>query len=118
MRISAGGNLIVETVILGVRVMRFVRPDLRKYLDDDADAPTSALFREIQDTALSNLADGSVLIVNMGLTIGEIFQLDELADDCARDGVYECFFSAPPLPITGAVGSPINPVAPPMSTMT
>ena len=67
MRISARGNLIVETVILGVRVMRFARPDLRKYLDDDADAPTSALFREIQDTALSKRADGSVLIVNMGL---------------------------------------------------
>ena len=52
-----------------------------------------------------------VFLVNMGLTIGEIFQLDELADDCGRDGVYEFFFAAPPLPITGAVGSPINPLA-------
>jgi len=52
-----------------------------------------------------------VCIPNMGLTIGEIFFLDELADDCARDGVYEFFFVAPPLPITGAVGSPINPLA-------
>jgi kynurenine formamidase len=52
-----------------------------------------------------------VFIPNMGLTIGEIFFLDELAEDCARDGVYEFFFVAPPLPITGAVGSPINPLA-------
>jgi kynurenine formamidase len=52
-----------------------------------------------------------VLIPNVGLTIGEIFFLDELADDCARDGVYDFFFVAPPLPITGAVGSPINPIA-------
>lgn len=52
-----------------------------------------------------------VFIPNMGLTIGEIFNLDELADDCAHDGVYEFFFVAPPLPITGAVGSPINPLA-------
>jgi kynurenine formamidase len=52
-----------------------------------------------------------VFIPNMGLTIGEIFNLDDLADDCANDGVYECFFVAPPLPITGAVGSPINPLA-------
>jgi len=52
-----------------------------------------------------------VCIPNMGLTIGEIFFLDDLADDCARDGVYEFFFVAPPLPITGAVGSPINPLA-------
>jgi len=52
-----------------------------------------------------------VFIPNMGLTIGEIFNLDELADDCAADGVYEFFFVAPPLPITGAVGSPINRLA-------
>jgi anti-anti-sigma regulatory factor len=67
MRISARGNVIVESVSPGVQVMRFARPDVRKYLWDDADAPTSPLFREIQDTALSNLADGSALIVNMGL---------------------------------------------------
>ncbi len=52
-----------------------------------------------------------VFITNMGLTIGEIFNLDELAEDCAADGVYEFFFVAPPLPITGAVGSPVNPIA-------
>jgi kynurenine formamidase len=52
-----------------------------------------------------------VFIPNMGLTVGEIFFLDDLAEDCARDGVYEFFFVAPPLPITGAVGSPINPLA-------
>jgi len=52
-----------------------------------------------------------VCIPNMGLTIGEIFFLDDLADDCAGDGVYEFLFVAPPLPITGAVGSPINPLA-------
>jgi hypothetical protein len=47
----------------------------------------------------------------MGLLIGEIFDLEALAGDCAEDGVYEFFFTAPPLPITGAVGSPINPLA-------
>lgn len=52
-----------------------------------------------------------ILIVHMGLTLGEIFDLENLARDCAADGVYEFLFSAPPLPITRAVGSPINPVA-------
>jgi kynurenine formamidase len=47
----------------------------------------------------------------MGLLVGEIFQLDELAEDCAKDSVYEFLFVAPPLPITGAVGSPVNPLA-------
>jgi kynurenine formamidase len=52
-----------------------------------------------------------ILIVHMGLTLGEIFDLEALANDCADDGVYSFLFSAPPLPITRAVGSPINPVA-------
>jgi kynurenine formamidase len=52
-----------------------------------------------------------VLIPNMGLLVGEIFDLDGLAEDCARDGVYEFQFVAPPLPVTGAVGTPVNPLA-------
>ena len=47
----------------------------------------------------------------MGLLVGEIFDLEALAEDCARDGVYEFMFVAPPIPITGAVGSPVNPFA-------
>ncbi len=52
-----------------------------------------------------------VVIPKIGITMGEIFYLKDLADDCAADGVYEFLFTAPPLPITGAVGSPINPMA-------
>lgn len=52
-----------------------------------------------------------ICIVYMGLLVGEIFDLEALAADCAADGVYEFFFVAQPLPITGAVGSPINPLA-------
>jgi kynurenine formamidase len=50
-------------------------------------------------------------IVYMGLMVGEIFALDALAADCRDDGVWEFLFSAPPLPFTGAVGSPVNPIA-------
>jgi kynurenine formamidase len=52
-----------------------------------------------------------ILIPHMGLLVGEIFDLDALAADCAQDGVYEFQFVAPPLPITGAVGTPVNPLA-------
>jgi kynurenine formamidase len=48
---------------------------------------------------------------NTGLLLGEIFQLDALSRACAADGNYAFLFTAPPLPITGAVGSPINPLA-------
>ena len=52
-----------------------------------------------------------VSIVYMGLLLGEIFDLEALSASCADDGQYAFFFSALPLPITGAVGSPINPLA-------
>ena len=52
-----------------------------------------------------------ILIVHMGLLLGEIFDLEALAEDCGADGRYEFLFVAPPLPITGAVGSPVNPLA-------
>lgn len=52
-----------------------------------------------------------IAIPIMGLSLGEIFYLAELARDCAEDGRYEFLFVAPALPITGAVGSPINPLA-------
>jgi kynurenine formamidase len=51
------------------------------------------------------------LLRDLGLTLGEMFDLDPLAEDCATDGVYECLFVAQPLRIPGAVGSPINPLA-------
>lgn len=51
-----------------------------------------------------------IVIPNMGLTMGEIFYLKDLAQDCRNDGVYEFFFCGPSLPITGGVGSPTNPV--------
>ena len=52
-----------------------------------------------------------VVIPAMGLTMGEMFVLGDLADDCAADKVYEFFFCGPPLVITGGTGSPINPLA-------
>ncbi len=52
-----------------------------------------------------------LLVVAMGLAVGEIWHLDDLAADCAEDGVYEFFLVAPALVVPGAVGSPVNPQA-------
>ncbi|MCZ7527670.1 MAG: cyclase family protein [Acidimicrobiia bacterium] len=48
---------------------------------------------------------------DLGMLLGELFDLDELAADCAADGVYEFFFAAMPMPVVGGVGSPVNPLA-------
>ena len=52
-----------------------------------------------------------VVIPAIGITMGEIFYLKDLAEDCADDGVYEFFFCGPPLNLPGGCGSPINPHA-------
>ncbi|MEU1274021.1 cyclase family protein [Streptomyces sp. NPDC005799] len=52
-----------------------------------------------------------VAIPHMGLFIGEIWDLDALAADCAADGIHDFFLTAAPLPVTGAVGAPVNPIA-------
>jgi kynurenine formamidase len=52
-----------------------------------------------------------VAIPNIGLLIGEMWDLDALAEDCAADGVYEFLLAAGPLKVTGAVGAPLNPLA-------
>ena len=50
-------------------------------------------------------------IRDMGMPLGEIFDLEDLAAACAADGVYEFLFVAQPLKVVGGIGSPINPVA-------
>ena len=52
-----------------------------------------------------------VALPHIGLLLGEMWDLDTLAADCAEDGCHEFFLAAQPLPFTRAVGSPVNPVA-------
>jgi hypothetical protein len=49
-------------------------------------------------------------LVDMGMTQGQNWNLEELAKDCAADGRYSFFLDASPMPFTGAVGSPVNPI--------
>ena len=52
-----------------------------------------------------------VVIPHIGLFVGEMWDLDALAADCAQDSIYEFQLTAAPLPVTGAVGAPVNPIA-------
>jgi len=49
-------------------------------------------------------------LVDMGMTQGQNWNLEELAQDCAADGRYSFFLDASPMPFTHAVGSPVNPI--------
>jgi hypothetical protein len=48
------------------------------------------------------------MIALLGLTICEQWNLEQLAADCASDGVWECFIAVKALNLTGGVGSPAN----------
>jgi kynurenine formamidase len=52
-----------------------------------------------------------VAIRDMGLTLGEMFNLEDLAAACAERGAWDFLFAGPGLKITGSVGSPVSPVA-------
>lgn len=81
--------------------------------------------RDVAAVALDNWAfevypspvEGSVIPVHqaairdIGLTIGEMFNFEDLAADCAEDGVHEFLFTGTGLKVTAAVGSPVSPIA-------
>ena len=47
----------------------------------------------------------------LGMATGGLFMLDELADDCVVDAVYDGLFVAAPLHVPGGSGSPANAIA-------
>jgi kynurenine formamidase len=53
----------------------------------------------------------NMLIGQLGLALGELWWLADLADDCAADGVYEMFLVSAPMNAPGGIGSPANAVA-------
>jgi len=50
-------------------------------------------------------------IRDMGMSLGEIWDLEALAADCEADGVYDFLLLTAPLVVPGGIGSPINPIA-------
>jgi kynurenine formamidase len=50
-------------------------------------------------------------LVYMGMILGEVFELDALAEACAAAGRWEFLFAGQPLPVRGGVGGPVNPMA-------
>jgi len=53
----------------------------------------------------------NALMRNLGITLTEIADLEQLAADCAEDGRYEFLYVAAPLKVAKGSGAPVNPVA-------
>jgi len=89
-----------------------------EWLFDTSAAAVAADNVAVEHVNMAAFADGGMpmplhmlCLRDMGMPLGEMFDLDALAADCADDGRYTFMLTAPPLAFTGAVGSPVNPVA-------
>ena len=51
------------------------------------------------------------MLAFFGMPIGEMWNLEALAEDCANDGRYDFFLTSAPLNIPGGIGSPPNALA-------
>ncbi len=67
--------------------------------------------RNVSDFTAANDLLHFHMLSFFGMPIGEMWNLEELADDCATDNRYEFFFTSAPLNIPGGVGSPPNALA-------
>lgn len=79
------------------------------------DQRVAAVASDMPTTEVWPLAEGRpslhLAIARLGLTVGELFDLEALAADCARDGRASCFLTSSPLNLRGGVGSPPNAIA-------
>jgi kynurenine formamidase len=66
---------------------------------------------EVWPATIGSIPFHQVAIRDIGLTLGEMFDFEDLADDCEADGVWEHLFTGSGLKVTGGVGSPITPMA-------
>lgn len=66
---------------------------------------------DMSDAAFPFGALHNMLIGQLGFALGELWDLDALAADCAADSVYEMFIVSAPINLPGGIGSPANVVA-------
>jgi kynurenine formamidase len=74
---------------------------------------TAAERAEVQadPRRLHEISAHAILLPMLGLPLGELFFLDDLAAHCASDGCYEFLFTSAPLALPGGVASPPNALA-------
>jgi anti-anti-sigma regulatory factor len=64
---GSGRQVVCDTPAPGIRVARFIRPDVREDLYDQGSIAECALFRELHAALLGDPAGGGTVILNFGL---------------------------------------------------
>jgi kynurenine formamidase len=95
-------------------------PEVAEWLWDHGVAAIAVDNPTVEPIPFAGSEDGSLgpedalharVLALLGIPLGEFFDLDALAEDCAADGVYDFFFTSAPLGIPGGIGSPPNALA-------
>jgi kynurenine formamidase len=127
LHVEPGDILLIRT---GFMAPYLARDDWRGYTDDDCPGLSYRATEWLRECDVAAVATDTfrvevkpfelpgarspfhlLALAHMGLLLGEIFYLEDLAEQCARLSRWEFLFVALPLPFTGAVGSPVNPCA-------
>lgn len=103
---SAGREIPFAQAGLGVDAVSFVREH-----DIAAVGADNSAIEVIPFDNEQFLSVHIALLVELGVPLLEHLWLTELAQGMAEAGAWSCLLSVSPLPVTGATGSPINPVA-------
>lgn len=123
-RVESGDILCIRTGAY----RQYLQGEIDKFMGDEAgpglDTCRWLHDREVAAIALDNHACEvrpsplgltnpfhEVVLRDLGLMIGEMFNFEELAADSAEDGVWEFLLSATGLKITGSVSSAVTPIA-------
>lgn len=96
------GISIVAADNIALEVMPPLDTSPFRYTDDD-----QKTSRGVSNGGMMHRA----LIPLLGYAIGELWALDQLASDCAADGLYDFMLVAKPMNLVGGVGTPANAVA-------
>jgi anti-anti-sigma factor len=67
MCIQSERNVVCDSLGQGIRVARFIRPDLRSQLYNQEAITECALYRELEAAVLANLSAGEAVVINLGL---------------------------------------------------
>jgi kynurenine formamidase len=90
-------------------------PELVKWFYDmeipSIGSDTIGSEQTLHDESGTTLVLHMALLCHQGVVFNEIDWLEDLADDCAKDGQYAFLFVGAPLKVVNGAGSPVNPVA-------
>lgn len=103
---SAGREVSFAQAGLGLDAVSYIRDH-----DISAVGSDNSAIEVIPFDAETFLAVHIALLVESGVPLMEHLWLTDLAAGMAEAGTWSCLLTVTPLPVTGATGSPINPVA-------